>query len=128
MAAVLARLATEVVALEVDGALAAQAARNLKALDALNATVVEGELRLGYAKRAPYDVIFCDGAVAAIPPALCNQLAEGGRLATVITRAEGVAGYGVIAMKVQGTVSDRPLFDAVTPLLPGCAPEPEFVF
>lgn len=128
MAAILARLAAEVVALEVDGALAAQAARNLQALGVANVTVVEGELRLGHSKKAPYDVIFCDGAVAAIPPALCDQLAEGGRLATVITRAGGVAGYGVLAIKVQGIVSDRALFDAVTPLLPGCAPEPAFVF
>jgi protein-L-isoaspartate(D-aspartate) O-methyltransferase len=66
--------------------------------------------------------------VVALPQALCDQLAEGGRLATVITRAGGMAGYGVLAMKVQGAVSDRPLFDAMTPLLPGFAPEPEFVF
>jgi hypothetical protein len=46
----------------------------------------------------------------------------------VITRAEGVAGYGVLAIKVQNVVSDRALFDAVTPLLPGFAPEPAFVF
>jgi protein-L-isoaspartate(D-aspartate) O-methyltransferase len=128
MAAVLARLATDVIALEVDGALAAQAARNLKAVDASNVTIVEGELRLGHAKGAPYDIIYCDGAVTALPPALCGQLAEGGRLAAVITRAGGVAGHGVLALKVQGVVSDRPLFDAVTPLLPGFAPEPEFVF
>jgi protein-L-isoaspartate(D-aspartate) O-methyltransferase len=128
MAAILARLAAEVVALEVDGALAVQAKRNLQTLGVANVTVVEGELRLGHAKKAPYDVIFCDGAVASLPPALCDQLAEGGRLATVITRAEGVAGYGILAVKVQNVVSDRALFDAVTPLLPGCAPEPAFVF
>lgn len=127
-AAVLARLAKEVVALEMEPALAAQAMRNLSVLDAGNATVVQGELRLGYAAKAPYDVIFCDGAVAALPPALCNQLAEGGRLVAVMTRADGVVGSGIIALKTQGIVSDRALFDAVTPLLPGCAPEPAFAF
>jgi protein-L-isoaspartate(D-aspartate) O-methyltransferase len=128
MAAILARLAGEVVALEVDSALAAKAVRNLQALGAVNVAVVEGELRLGHAKKAPYDIILCDGAMTALAPALCGQLAEGGRLATVITRAEGVAGYGVLAIKVQNVVSDRALFDAVTPLLPGFAPEPAFVF
>lgn len=128
MAAVLSRLAADVVALEVDRTLAAQAAHNLKACGATNVAVAEGELQRGHASKAPYDIIYCDGAVTALSPVLCDQLAEGGRLAAVITRAGGVAGYGVLAMKVQGVVSDRPLFDAMTPLLPGFAPEPEFVF
>lgn len=127
-AAVLARLAKEVVALEVESALATQATRNLSALGIGNTTVVAGELRLGYGAKAPYDVIFCDGAVAALPPALCNQLAEGGRLVAVMTRADGAVGSGILALKTQGSVSDRALFDAVTPLLPGCAPEPAFAF
>lgn len=126
--AILARLAKEVVALEVDAALAAQAARNLRTLGIGNVTVVQGELRHGHPSKAPYDVIFCDGAVSALPPALCNQLAEGGRLAAVMMGADGAVGSGILALKIQGTVSDRALFDAVTPLLPGCAPEPAFSF
>lgn len=128
MAAILSRLAGEVFALESDAALAAQANRNLRALGAANVTLVQGELRLGYVQKAPYDAVFIDGAVTTIPRALCDQLAEGGRIVTVKTRAEGTAGSGILALKIQGVVSERALFDAVTPLLPGCAPEAAFVF
>jgi protein-L-isoaspartate(D-aspartate) O-methyltransferase len=128
MAAILSRLAAQVVALEVDGTLAGQATQNLRALGIGNVTVVQGELCRGHAKNAPYDVILCDGAIAEIPPALGDQLIEGGHLATVILRGDGATGYGILALKTHGIVSDRTLFDAVTPLLPGCAPEPAFAF
>jgi protein-L-isoaspartate(D-aspartate) O-methyltransferase len=128
MAAILSRLAAEVTALEIDGKLAAEASANVRSLGLRNVTVVQDDLRLGYAGNAPYEVILCDGAVTVVPPALADQLAEGGRLATVTTRADGTAGHGILSLKTHGSLSHRILFDAVTPLLPGCAPEPAFVF
>jgi len=128
MAAILSRLAAEVVALEVDRKFADEASANVRSLGLGNVTVVQGDLRLGHADKAPYDIILCDGAVTVIPPALSDQLAEGGRLAAVMTRADGTAGHGILSLKTHGSSSHRVLFDAVTPLLPGCSPEPAFVF
>jgi protein-L-isoaspartate(D-aspartate) O-methyltransferase len=128
MAAILSRLAGKVVALESDATLAAQASKNLRALGADNASVELGALPNGHTLGAPYDIILCDGALAQVPDALREQLKEGGRLAAVMTRADGTAGQGVIMLKTNGTLSKRVLFDAVTPLLPGCGPQPAFVF
>src|SRR5437763_16292317 len=56
-AAILARLAGSVVALEQEPLLARQAAENLQATGAANVTVVTGPLSLGWAAGAPYDAI-----------------------------------------------------------------------
>lgn len=128
MAAILSRLVAHVVALECDAALAAQAARNLKTLGVTGVAIEQGPLSSGHARGAPYDVVLFDGAIAAVPDSIRDQLKEEGRLAAVIARADGTAGQGVIMLKSHGSLSRRTLFDAVTPLLPGCGPQPAFVF
>ena len=81
--ALLARLTATTLGLECDPALARHAAEILSRLAIDNAIVVEGKLADGYAKHGPYDVILVNGAVADFPPALLEQLAEGGRLVGV---------------------------------------------
>lgn len=128
LAAVLARLASSVTALEADIALIETAKRNLAVLDASNAIFVRGEPKLGHEPGAPYDIVLIDGAVPEVPAALSRQLAEGGRLGAIIEGQGGVSGRAVLMFKRHGAVSHRTLFDAMTPVLPGCAPEPAFVF
>ncbi|SDH65313.1 protein-L-isoaspartate(D-aspartate) O-methyltransferase [Roseospirillum parvum] len=125
-AAVLARLASAVVALEVDPALAAKATEALTDLGVLNATVVTGPLAEGYPDQAPYDVIFVDGMVPKVPTALLDQLADGGRLVAV----EGTApiGRGVIYTHEGQGVGRFAAFDAVVGRLPGFDPQPRFRF
>ncbi len=125
-AAVLARLCTTVVAIEENGALAGDASALLSELGIDNAVVVEGPQAEGYARQAPYDVILIDGAVAAIPPVILDQLAEGGRLVTVVR--EDRVGRATLVGRRGGVASRRVIFDAATPLLPGFAAEPEFAF
>ena len=62
-AAILARLAATVVALESDSLLAKRATATLARLEADNVVVVEGALNEGYAEQAPYDVIVVGGLV-----------------------------------------------------------------
>ncbi len=101
-AAVAARLAAKIVAVEVDGGLAA-AARV-----ALGDTVelVEGPLADGWLAGAPYDVLLIDGAVAHLPASLAEQVKPGGRIVTglvdrgVTRLASGVrteSGFGLSA-------------------------------
>ncbi|MBT6119555.1 MAG: protein-L-isoaspartate O-methyltransferase [Rhodospirillaceae bacterium] len=116
-AAVLARLCTTVVAVEENADLAARSAETLTRLEIDNAVVIEGSLTEGYAKHSPYDVILVDGAVEAVPDALLDQLAEGGRLATVL-HERGI-GRGAMFSRVGGIISRRVVFDAATPVLPG---------
>jgi protein-L-isoaspartate(D-aspartate) O-methyltransferase len=82
----------------------------------------------GAAQSGPYDVILIEGAVRLVPDALFAQLAEGGRLATVLAGAPGALGVAQLFMKEGGVTSGRELFDAGTPALPGFAPPPRFTF
>lgn len=126
-AAVLARLARSVVSVESDPALAKKAIANLARLGVANATLREAPLERGCPERAPYDVILFSGAIAEIPPAIADQLAEKGRLLAVVKRGS-VLGQMTVATKLRGSLSHRIVFDAGTPLLPGFAPQPGFVF
>jgi protein-L-isoaspartate(D-aspartate) O-methyltransferase len=125
--AILARLAASVVGLEQEPRLAEEARRNLHELMVNNASIVAGDLAAGNPKSAPYDLILVNGAIAGVPPALKAQLAEGGRLATVIKAGAGM-GQATLFTRVGDTLSGRVIFDAGTPLLPGFVPQESFVF
>lgn len=79
-AAILARLAREVVALELEPRLAESAARRLAALGVANAQILAGDASAGFAERAPYDCIVVSAAARFVPQPMLQQLAEGGRL------------------------------------------------
>lgn len=125
--AVMARLVNTVVAVESDPDLARQATRLLTDLGVDNAAVMTGALTAGYAAQGPYDCILVDGAVAEVPQALTDQLADGGRLVTVLSGSNTI-GKGMIFERSGKTVSRRALFEAGTPLLPGFEPKPVFEF
>ncbi len=125
--AILSRLVATVVALEDDAALAAAANRSLAELEIDNAVVVEGRLAEGYPKQAPYNVILLGGAVAEVPAAVADQLAEGGRLVTVVSAGPGL-GRATLMRRDGGVISSRILYDAALPVLPGFEAAPGFVF
>jgi protein-L-isoaspartate(D-aspartate) O-methyltransferase len=77
-AAVLARLAAEVVAVERLPALVAQARARLA--DQPRVAVVAGDGTLGWPARAPFDAVLVSAGGPAVPGALLTQLAEHGRL------------------------------------------------
>lgn len=116
-AAVLARLAETVIALESDAALAARATETLMEIGADNAVVVEGALNEGAKKHGPYDVIMVNGAAPDAPSALLDQLAEGGRLLGFV--GEGPVTRATRFEKHGGHISRIGLFDAAAPALPG---------
>lgn len=124
---ILARLSATVVALEDGGGLAARANEVLGELEVGNAVVVEGPLNEGYAKQAPFNVIVVNGAVAEVPSVISVQLAEAGRLVTVVRNSAGM-GRAILMQRIGGVVSSRTLFDAAVPVLPGFEVEPGFVF
>lgn len=125
--AVLAKMASVVVALESDPGLATHAREVLAELGMDTVSVVEGPLPAGHPRQAPYDVIFFGGAVAEVPPALTDQLADGGRMVAVVCDRRGV-GTGTLFLRTGGAISRRPIFDAQTPILPGFARESTFEF
>jgi protein-L-isoaspartate(D-aspartate) O-methyltransferase len=126
-AAILARLALEVVALEADEAAADAVRSALGANGCRNVTVAVGPLAEGWSNAAPYDAILVGGAVPSLPQALLDQLGPNGRLAAVVAGAGGL-GRATLAERRGGTVSQRILFDAATRPLAGLVAAPGFVF
>lgn len=80
-AAILGRLCRSVITLEREPLLAEHATAALRELGVDNVEVVVADGALGWPSRAPYDVIVVACAAAEKPPpALLEQLADGGRL------------------------------------------------
>jgi len=124
--AVLARLAASVIAVESDASLARLATQNLAAAGIDNAAVIDGALADGYARQAPYQVVFVSGAVAKVPARLLDQVAEGGRLIAVERGAN--RSQAVLYSRSGGLVGHRALFDANVPIVPGFESASGFVF
>lgn len=75
---------------------------------------------------AGYDVIICEGAVAAAPKAWQDALAIGGRLGVV--ERTGPVGRAVIYLRAEDGVGRRQAFDASPPILAGFEVEAGFSF
>lgn len=123
-AAVIARLAEAVVAVEEDSSLASEAEGALSATGADNAVVVTAPLAEGAPKHGPYDVITVQGAAETVPQALIDQLKDGGRIGCLFM--EGALGVCRIGYKIDGAVTWRFAFNAAAPVLPGFAAQRAF--
>ena len=116
--AVLAKMVNTVVALEINQNFIKESVKNFLNNDIDNIIVVEGELREGYSKQAPYDVIFFDGGVSEIPVNIKSQLAEEGRAIAVVVQNHNIGTLSLFK-KFHGTVSKIDLQEITVPLLPG---------
>lgn len=122
-AAVVAQLASSVVALE-EGADLAAAAR--AALAGTGVELVEGRLAEGWAAGAPYDFILIDGAVETVPQSIIAQVADGGQLAAALLD-NGVPRISV-GRVVGGAFGVITYSDVAAPVLPGFAKPRGFSF
>jgi protein-L-isoaspartate(D-aspartate) O-methyltransferase len=125
-AAILARLASSVVALESDPELAQFANEALSTLGIDNVAVVTRPLEPGYPVEGPYDVILLEGAVEVISDALFGQLKEDGRLVGVV--GYGRTGRATVYQRSGSGMSARTAFDAHVAPLPGFRKPKAFVF
>lgn len=89
-AAVLARLADVVWSIERHHELVVHARRTLADAGIDNVHVIEGDGMLGHPAAAPYDAICVAASTPVVPPALVEQLADGGRLVLPIGRVDGI--------------------------------------
>jgi protein-L-isoaspartate(D-aspartate) O-methyltransferase len=87
-AAVLASLASHVVSVERHPPLSREAAQVLASLRVNNVELLVGDGSLGVPERAPFDAIAVHATAPAPPPALLDQLADGGRLVVPVAAAE----------------------------------------
>ena len=119
-AAILSRLAKEVLSVERFRTLAEAARVRFETLGLTNITVVVADGRLGLADRAPFDRIMVTAAAEEVPPALLEQLADGGvmlaplgphdgvqRLVRLTKTASGLAREELIAVRFVPLLADR---------------------
>ena len=79
-AAVLSRMCRKVITLEREPALAEHASERLARLGFSNVEVAVADGSLGWPANGPYDLILVACAAREVPPALLEQLADGGRM------------------------------------------------
>jgi protein-L-isoaspartate(D-aspartate) O-methyltransferase len=85
-AAVLAELTREVYSIEIVEPLGKEAAERLKRLGYTNVKLRIGDGYRGWPEAAPFDAIMVTAAPGHVPPALVEQLREGGRLVLPVGR------------------------------------------
>lgn len=109
-AAVLGLLCRKVVTVEREPALAERAAATLSRMGFANVEVAVADGSLGWPASAPYDVIVVACAAREVPPALKEQLAEGGRMVIPVATSAGEPQDLRLYVKQGGEVSYRSLF------------------
>lgn len=123
-AAIVARLAKSVTALEECASLAAAARKILAEQGVSSAEVIAGPLVAGASGKAPFDVILVDGGAETVPQTLLDQLGPGGRL--VVVSVQGAAGKAMIWRRHASGFDATEAFDASASVLPGFAKAPVF--
>jgi protein-L-isoaspartate(D-aspartate) O-methyltransferase len=123
-AAVIARMAEAVVAVEEDDGFARDAQTALARQGVDNAAVIAAPLAAGSAKHGPYDVIIVEGGVETVPQALIDQLRDGGRMACLFMT--GALGAVRIGYREGDRMTWRFAFNAAAPVLPGFAAQRAF--
>ena len=122
-AAVLSRLAREVVSVERYRTLADQARERLKALGYDNVEIVVGDGFAGVPGRAPYDRVIVTAAAETLPQTLFDQLADDGIMILPLGSHEGSQHLIKLTKSQTGTRRENLIPVRFVPMLPGQAQE-----
>src|SRR5690242_15563298 len=122
-AAILSRLAREVVTIERYRTLAEQARQRLAALGYDNVEVIVGDGLAGIPAKAPFDRIMVTAAAEDVPEALLDQLDEGGIMVVPIGPHAGAQTIVKLTKTKSGAEREELLPVRFVPLLPGQARE-----
>jgi protein-L-isoaspartate(D-aspartate) O-methyltransferase len=122
-AAVLSRLARDVVSVERYRTLADTARERLKTLGFTNVTIIAGDGFAGVPAQAPFDRIIVTAAAEEVPQALVAQLAEGGKMMLPLGPRDGTQHLVKLTKTLQGLSRQNLIAVRFVPLLPGQARE-----
>ena len=122
-AAVLSRLAREVVSIERYRTLADSARKRLAALGYDNVEVLAGDGFAGVPARAPFDRIIVTAAAETIPQTLLDQLADGGVMLLPVGPHDGPQHIIKLTKSQTGLARENLIPVRFVPLLPGQARE-----
>ena len=122
-AAILSRLAQEVVSIERYRTLTDIARDRLKTLGYANVTVRAGDGLAGAPDEAPFDRIMITAAAEEIPQGLLDQLADGGKMVLPLGRRGGAQHIVKLSKTADGLGRQDLIAVRFVPLLPGQARE-----
>lgn len=126
-AALLGQIGSHVIALDSDETFTQEADHILQDLHLPSVTVVLNPLEEGWEVEAPYDKILIEGCIDRLPKTLTTQLKEGGIIVTIKRKKESGT-HAVKLIKMMGTFTEIPLFDAFAPRLNAFRRHNGFVF
>jgi protein-L-isoaspartate(D-aspartate) O-methyltransferase len=122
-AAILSRLAREVVSIERYRTLANAAAGRLKTLGYANVAILVGDGLAGAPALAPFDRIMVTAAAEDVPPALLEQLREGGKMVLPLGTRRGPQYIVKLSKTASGVSCENLIAVRFVPLLHGQARE-----
>ncbi len=109
-AAVLAEMGARVFSIEINPALAERAFRSLAELGYKDVLVRAGDGFFGWPEEAPFDAVIVTAAPEKVPPALFDQLKEGGRLIIPLGRTNFLQVLTLVTKK-EGKPVSREILD-----------------
>ena len=123
----LANLGREVISVEIDPALSAQAEKNLAAHGIKNTTLEVGDAAHSWNQHAPYDVILITGSLPLFPLEYQKSLTVGGRLVAVVGAAPAMEAL-LVQRKAENSYTHEVLFETDLPPLKNAQAAASFVF
>lgn len=126
-AAILARVAKQVVMVEDNKRFLTAAKNTLMDLGIGNVRLLQGAPEAGAPRYAPFDAILLNAALTEVPGPLLAQLKDGGRLATLRLGADGLP-EAVVFTKHGNRLHAQTLFETTARSLPGLRQTEAFSF
>lgn len=127
LTSLLAALGGQVISVDTDTGLSAQAATNLSDHGIDNVTLEIGDASKGWEAHQPYDVIVVNGSMPCLPQSLNENLTIGGRLAAIVGKSPVMEAL-LIQRVGQKSWSDVALFETDLAALPDTEEPQHFVF
>lgn len=125
-AALMSKLAKEVVSLEINADVADMARENLADAGCTNVTVRVGDGAKDTLPEGPFDVMLLSGSVEILPQELLSHLKEGGRMAVIVGQSP-VMRFTIVS-KRGGQITSKEKWDIVAPRLQSFATASRFAF
>ena len=91
-----------------------------------NIVFIKNELNKGYPDQGPYTCILIEGAIEEEPKLIIDQLADGGRLVTILNDNEN--GSAIKYSKINGQITSQFLFSMDAPVLESFKKSKKFNF
>ncbi|MCF6765952.1 protein-L-isoaspartate O-methyltransferase [Thiotrichales bacterium 19S3-7] len=127
--ALLAKLATSVVSIDIHNSFITQAKYKLKSLGVFNVKLITGDAINNFEDQSNYDVIVITGSMPEVPKSFCDKLTIGGRLFVIVGQNKAPIMEATIVTRVSETeLQTQKVFETVAPALHSVEQPEQFTF